>query len=310
MAVKWIENFSGALGALSDPENLQAKALLSFWLKNNAAVAPQLTGLNYPSQAEDYAPEWTSRDGWVLSAFTTWWDATKGQTLDIGTIDLSRGVYPWVDLSSAHAAALNSWAKENGFLPANWQGPTPVEQPSLSIPGLPPGLPAIPGLPGIPAIPPSGWSGTSWPPTPPAWWPPSLGGIFPPIGNWGQGALQKPPGWDLTGLPWPPPTPGISPNFPGTWGKLPTGQPYPFPIPPKAFVQGAPPPEPATPTCPTGQVWDGTQCQPLPPPPPPKTGTTTTTSGMGAGTIAALVIAGVVVAIVVISNMGATPVGD
>lgn len=303
--VQWIteSRVRVGLGALDDGPNLQAKALLQIWLKNNAAAAAPLPGLNYGSQPEDQAPAWGFRDGAALAAFTVWWNG-QGRTPTLNA--LPSGMPPILDLTQDHADALNTWATENGFLPGNWTGPSPAEQP------IPPfGLPPIPGFPGIPSIPPNGWVG-QWPPSPPPWWPPSLGTIFPPIGSWGQGALQKPPGWELTGLPWPPPTPGAT-GFPGDWGKLPTGQSYPFPIPKSGFVQGGPPPEPPGPgNCPPGTVFANGLCQPLPPPktaPAPAPAPSKASSSTGTAILFAVGLVAIVAIVVATSAVGGLPTG-
>ena len=302
MTFQWIEEVGtlgepgdGTLGALDASQNLQAKALLQIWVKNNLTAASQLGNLNYGAQPEDHSPTWGFRDGAVLLAFSTWWNGQgNSPTLNV----FPTGLPPTLDLSQAHADAINKWAIDNGFLPANWGGPSPVQPPSPI-----PGIPSIPGFPGIPSIPPFDWpAGAKWPPALPTWWPPELNGIFPPIGQWGAGALQKPPGWELTGLPWPPPVPGATPSFPGTWPKLPNGQSYPFPIPQSKFVSGGTPaPEPT----PTG---------PLPPPPspipPPSTPPTTKKASSAGVAVMGLVIVGLIIAAVAAAGqVGSLPAG-
>jgi hypothetical protein len=105
--------------------------------------------------------------------------------------------------------------------------------------------------------PPQNWTGV---PMPPGWeltgmpWPPN-----------GQFPATPPPGWDLTGQPWPPPPP---PGWPATL-------PWPLPIPPVPTTP-APLPPPA---------------QTLPPPPAPKPSSSSEGSAVGPIVVVVLALA-------------------
>jgi hypothetical protein len=134
---------------------LQAKATLAAWSKTDGVSSAGVS--DYGMKLEDASPAWGPRDRLALAAFSGWWNKT-GKTPALGTTG---------DLSSAHSAALRTWAEAKAAsptapaaVPASTE-PPPQVLPPMTIPGGTSPLPDWPPKQTDPAYPVDPWGSTS-----------------------------------------------------------------------------------------------------------------------------------------------------
>lgn len=123
---------------------IQAKTILAAWGATDGKSMAGVTG--YGSQPSDLSAGWTARDGLQLKSFSQWSNVTRKTNLSTDG-----------ELTSAHSAALRSWAESAASQPTTPTTPTQTTVPT-QIPNPVPGMPPIvvPSLPSVPGTTPSG----------------------------------------------------------------------------------------------------------------------------------------------------------